>query len=166
MSKVYLSLGSNLGDRLSNLQRAVDELKEIDDLTILRVSRIYETEPVGNFNQPMYYNIIVEVETDISPLELLRKLQKIECALGRERRNKWEPRVIDIDIVLYGDVVFVSDWLTIPHPEYRKRRFVLVPLLEICDNLVDPLTGRKVSEYLADDSVEGKIYETCMKITI
>ena len=166
MSKVYLSLGSNLGDRLHNLQRAVNEIKNTVHLTILKVSKVYETEPIGNFNQPMYYNIIIEVETELSPLELLKELRKIEYALGRERHCKWGPRVIDIDIVLYDDVVMVSDDLTIPHPEFRKRRFVLVPLVEVCDNLVDPLTGKKVSDYLSDSCVEGKIFETCEKITI
>lgn len=162
--KVYLSLGSNLGSRLDNIQKAVEKLRECEGIRVLRASKIYETEPVGNFIQPMYYNIIVEVETELSPLELLKKIQKIEDSLGRERKERWGPRAIDIDIILYGNLILDSKELKIPHPEYTKRRFVLVPLLDLCKDLVDPLTGRKLQDILQDDTLVGDVYKTDLEI--
>ncbi|MCX8064305.1 MAG: 2-amino-4-hydroxy-6-hydroxymethyldihydropteridine diphosphokinase [Candidatus Hydrogenedentes bacterium] len=163
-NKAYLSLGSNLGDRLGNIQSAVGELKKSEKIRILRCSKVYETEPVGNFTQPMFYNIIIEVETELTPLELLKETQKIEYLLGRDRRERWGPRVIDIDIILYDDIVWVSEELKIPHPEYTTRRFVLVPLLEVCKDLADPVTGRKILEVLQDSKLVGDVHETNLKI--
>jgi 2-amino-4-hydroxy-6-hydroxymethyldihydropteridine diphosphokinase len=127
---VYLSLGSNLGQRDFFLREACRRL-ELAGLNICRFSSIYETKPEGNENQPDFLNMVVEVETELPPEKLLQLIQLIEKELGRKRVEKWEPRVIDIDILFYDELELKSDSLTIPHPFALKRLFVLVPLCEL-----------------------------------
>lgn len=142
----YLSLGSNLGDRSANLRNAMGYVARQHGCQVARESRIYETEPVGVIDQPQFLNMAAEIETDLTPLELLRALKEIEAALGRESHARWGPRLIDIDIVFYEDRVEESPELTIPHPEFRNRAFVLHPLAEIAGEAMDPVTGRTVRE--------------------
>ena len=154
MKTVYLSLGSNLGDREQMLQSALDRLNA-PDLRILRVSSVYETEPIGFKEQPFFLNLVAEGETDLFPLMLLGRIQKVELQLGRKRSGPPNrPRSIDIDILLYGRVTVHSAHLDIPHPRLHERRFVLGPLVELAPDLRHPTLGRTMRELLA--SLEGQ----------
>jgi len=141
--RTYLGLGSNLGDRLANLGRAVRELEE-RGVRALRSSRVYETDPVGGPPQPEYLNAVVEVGTELEPRELLAVCLEVEAEMGRVRGERWGPRVIDIDLLTYGGIDMDEPELTVPHPRMHERAFVLVPLLEL---VADPPLpgGRRVS---------------------
>ena len=140
---VYLSLGSNLGRREANLQAAIAQLPPV-----LRVSPIYETEPVDYTDQDWFLNLVVEAETDLSPTQLLDRTTAIEHALGRVRSTPKGPRTIDIDILLYGDAVVNTAALQIPHPRMGSRRFVLAPLADLAPDLLHPVTRRSILEML------------------
>ena len=128
--RIYLGLGSNLGDRLGNLHGAVAALQQ-HDVRMIRSSRVYETDPVGGPPQPDYLNAVIEVETTREPLDLMRVCLEVEESLGRVRAERWGPRIIDIDILTYGDRDVLEPNLAIPHPRMHERAFVLVPLLEL-----------------------------------
>jgi 2-amino-4-hydroxy-6-hydroxymethyldihydropteridine diphosphokinase len=145
---VYLGLGSNVGDSETLLQSALHGLNG-PDLRLLRVSSIYETEPVGLREQRWFLNLAAEFETELFPKQLLHRVQKIEKDLGRRRTVLNGPRTIDIDILLYGNFVITADNLEIPHPRYRERRFTLAPLAELNPELRDPVTHKTVTEMLA-----------------
>lgn len=130
MSIAYLSLGSNLGDRVENLAAAVRKL-DAAHTRVLRVSSVYETAPQGKTDQPNFLNIALEVETELSARQLLGHAQSVEQALGRVRKERWGPRIIDLDIVLYGDLTLPDEELTLPHPRMHQRAFVLIPMLEV-----------------------------------
>ena len=147
MRTVYLSLGSNIGDRQSNLQTAIERLAA-PRLRILRTSPIYETEPVGYTPQRWFLNQVAEAETELFPMQLLSRIGKIERALGRERTLPNGPRTIDIDILLYGKTVVHSATLEIPHPRLAQRRFVLAPLADLAPDLRHPVTRLTVREML------------------
>ncbi len=134
----FLSLGSNLGDRLRNLKKAVTLLSSHPDIRILCVSSIYETDPVGPVKQDDFLNLVCRIETELSPLELLHYLQTIEQILHRERTIRLGPRTIDLDILTYDDLVMLTDELTIPHPRMNERAFVQIPLREILHSGEDP----------------------------
>jgi len=140
---VYLSLGSNLGNRQSNLDMALHLLSE--RMRMGKVSSIYDTEPLGNVNQPRFLNLACEVFTRLSPEGLLALTKGIERKMGRYSRSG-EPRVIDIDIVLYGDNVLDTPDLAIPHPKMAERSFVLMPLAEIAPDLVHPVLKKTIKE--------------------
>jgi 2-amino-4-hydroxy-6-hydroxymethyldihydropteridine diphosphokinase len=131
---VYLSLGSNLGDRLGYLAAAVGRL-ESEQVRVVKVSSVYETAPQGKTDQPAFLNLALQVETDLSPEELLAHIHGVERGLGRVRLERWGPRTIDIDILLYGDRVQATEGLVIPHPRMGERAFVLIPLLELNPDL-------------------------------
>ena len=131
MTTAYLGLGANLGDRLANLQRAVELLAEVSGLRVARSSRVYETEPVGGPEQPEYLNAVVEVETDLAPRDLLEACLSVETRMGRVRAEPWGPRTIDVDVLTYGDETIDEPDLVIPHPRMHERGFVLVPLAEL-----------------------------------
>lgn len=149
MPRVYLSLGSNLGNRIQQLNDAVNRLA-IHSIEVLRLSSIYETEPQDVTAQPWFLNQVAECETALPPLTLLRRLQHTERAGGRDRANaiRRGPRLIDLDILLYADCVLTTKRLIIPHPRLTERRFVLEPLLELNPSLVNPETGLPLSTYL------------------
>jgi len=149
--KVYLGLGSNLGDRVGNLASAVERLSQ--KITIKKLSSVYETEPVYYKEQPLYLNAVLSAVTKLDPFELLRFVKSIESTLGRQPSFRNAPRTIDIDILFYGDQVAETAELIIPHPRIAERAFVLVPLAEIAPRLVHPLLQKRVSELLA--VVEG-----------
>lgn len=128
---VYLSLGSNMGDRENYLIEAVERISQMPLTRVRNVSKIYETKPVGYFNQSDFLNQVILIETGLLPLELLDRLQYIEIRLGRKRDLRWGPRTIDIDILLFGNMDIKSPRLTIPHPRMFERGFVLVPLRDI-----------------------------------
>jgi 2-amino-4-hydroxy-6-hydroxymethyldihydropteridine diphosphokinase len=150
---VYLGLGSNIGDRESHLRKAVKEL-QARDLRLRRVSGIYETEPVGLREQRWFLNQVAEFETELHPLQLLRRTRRVETRLGRKRVVVNGPRTIDIDILLYGNAIVKKPELEVPHPRYSERRFVLEPLAELTASLKDPESGRSVAEML--DAVRGQ----------
>ncbi len=147
MKIVYLGLGSNLGDRAGYLRLAVEKL-QARDLRLRRLSSVSETEPWGLREQPWFLNQVAEFETELFPLQLLRRIHRIELALGRRRTVLNGPRTIDIDIVLYGNAVVKTEGLEIPHPRYRERRFVLGPLAELNPELRDPVTKQTVASIL------------------
>ena len=147
MTTVYLSLGSNLGDRDAHLAAAIEPL-EAAGIQIKRRSSIYETEPQDRREQPWFLNMVLEVETDLLPLEVLARIQKIEMELGRKRDVPQGPRTIDIDILFYGSSVITTPELEIPHPSMAARRFVLEPLAELAPNLRHPMLGKTIRELL------------------
>jgi len=148
--EVYLSLGSNLGDRLGFLKRGIDLISEVPELKIQKVSSVYETEPVGYAAQPDFLNLAVSILTTIDPRKLLQTLKEIEMKIGRIHRQRWHEREIDIDIIFYGDELVNSDELVIPHPRMHLRKFVLQPLNEIASNFVHPSRQKTVSQLLSD----------------
>lgn len=131
MNKSYLSLGSNMGDRLGMLREAVRLLKEHRKIDIMKISSLYETDPVGFTDQDAFLNMVVYLQTDLSALELLEVCQDIERKLDRKRDKRWGPRTIDLDILLYNKEELETEKLIIPHPRMHERAFVLVPLLEL-----------------------------------
>jgi 2-amino-4-hydroxy-6-hydroxymethyldihydropteridine diphosphokinase len=150
----YLGLGSNLGDRQANLDRALEFLGQ--RLRVKKVSSVYDSEPVGNIEQPRFLNLVCEVVTNLPPKSLLALAKGIENKLGRMGGPSGAPRTIDIDILLYGEEVIETPELTIPHPRMTKRAFVLVPLAEIAPEVKHPVTGQTAKEMLkAAREVQG-----------
>ena len=133
MSKVFLSLGSNIGDRIGFLKKALSLLSAHADIDIRNVSSVYETDPVGYTEQDCFLNLVCRIDTDLSPLALLHYIHQVENILGRERTIRFGPRTIDIDILTYDDLVMDDGELTIPHPRMKERAFVQIPLREILD---------------------------------
>lgn len=157
----YLSLGSNIDDRMTFLGKAEKMLKAHPKIKILKASKIYETEPwpknvVPNGHphsekgEKWFLNQVLEIETSLSPDKLLKEVQTIEHKIGRIKREHWGPREIDIDILLYGDLIIDTPDLQIPHRHIEDRQFVLVPLVEIAPHLTDPMTGRKFTAILKE----------------
>lgn len=134
----YIGLGSNLGNRAENLQRAVQLLCDTPGVIVRRVASLYRTAPLGVSGQPEFLNSVVEVVTVLSPHELLERLLTIETALGRVRRERWGPRVIDLDLLLYDEVTVATPTLELPHPRLVERAFVVVPLAELEPELLLP----------------------------
>lgn len=149
MKTVYLALGSNIGDREARLREAVARLKA-EEIHVLRCSPVYETEPQDVKDQDWFLNAVLEAETDLFPMQLLGRTQKIEQELGRRRLKQGGPRTLDIDILLYGHAVVRTPQLEIPHPRMASRRFALEPLSQLAPDLRHPVTGRTVREMLAE----------------
>ena len=149
MKTVYLSLGSNIGDREQMLQSALDRL-HAPDLRIKRISPVYETEPLDFKEQRLFLNMVVEAETDLFPMMLLSRIQRIELQLGRRRTGPPKgPRTIDIDILLHGGSTVHSARLEIPHPRMHERRFVLAPMVDLAPNLRHPQLRRTMRDLLS-----------------
>lgn len=145
-SGIYLLLGTNMGDRLLHLQQAGSKIA--DFATINRVSAVYKTAAWGKTDQPDFFNQVLEISTPLDPWALMEKLLEVEKTLGRERIEKWGPRIIDIDILLFAQRKIESDNLTIPHPQLPNRRFALEPLYEISPAFIHPVTGMTIAELL------------------
>ncbi len=143
MALIYIGLGANLGDRSTNIKNAKDELIRFSSIKIIKESAILETEPVDFMGQPRFLNQAILIQSDLTPLELLRNLKKIETKIGRKKTVPKGPRIIDMDILLYDDVIVDTEELKIPHEEIKNRRFVLEHLIEIDPDIADPLTGEK-----------------------
>ncbi len=156
MKRVFLSLGSNRADRVAHIRRALESLAEAG-IDIRRVSSFYKTEPVDFRAQPWFVNCVAEAATELMPLRLLKTVQSVERALGRRPGVPKGPRLIDIDILLYENVVVRSSVLTIPHERLGERRFVLVPLSELAARLRHPVSQRTVREMLHDTADASQV---------
>ena len=152
-----LSLGSNQGDKDAYLRNALRMIESDRLANIVVLSHVYETAPWGRADQPWFWNLGAEIETAREPLELLNGLKLIEQRLGRGPAEKWGPRTIDIDIILWDDAVLEENGLTLPHPEFRRRAFVLQPLAEIAPDVVDPVTGQTVAELAERPEAAGEV---------
>ena len=141
-ARAYLALGSNIGDKAANLRAAVAAIAGLPETRVVAKSAIYRTPPWGNTDQDWFANAVIAVETGLAPLPLLNACLDIEIRLGRIRRERWGPRVIDIDLLIHGTVAMTSDRLSLPHPAMHERAFVLIPLGEIEPEMV--IAGRSI----------------------
>lgn len=164
MNTAFLSLGSNMGDKVGYIQQAYKMLDFTDKIKVKKCSSFYETEPFGHKSQDWFVNVALEIETDLSPEELLQKCLKVEEQLGRQRYEtiKWGPRTIDIDIIFYADNVIATDNLQVPHPQMHHRAFVIVPMLELNPDFVHPIMEKTILQMHNDleDPEEVYLYGT------
>lgn len=147
---VYLSLGSNIGSKIENINNAIQLLIDCDIIANPTISSFYESAPYGFTNQDFFINIALKAETNHSLFEFLFFLKTAEYLIGRIKREKWHEREIDIDIIFFDDLIFENKYLSIPHKEFRLRNFVLVPLLEIAPELIDPTTKKSIKQLLEE----------------
>jgi len=147
METVTVAVGSNLGDRMNTLRAAGKFLSDLSDTPIKKAS-VWESEPVGKAKY-RFYNTVAEISTELSPGELLKKMKSFEQACGREKNpERWGPRILDLDIIRYGNLVMQNEELVIPHPEYSRRLFVLLPMAEINKSWLDPITQTPISKMI------------------
>ena len=158
MYRVYLGLGSNVGDRLDNLSKAVAEIKAI--ASVISVSSVYETEPVGMQSREMFYNMAMSIDTEDRPAQLLMKLKQIEKKIGRKHFGHLLDREIDIDILLYHGWSYEDAIVCVPHPELEQRRFVLEPLNEIAPTALHPMLGQTIASLLRQCRDRGSVVRT------
>jgi len=147
-------LGTNLGNLKENLQRAIREMAK-DDIKILKQSKIYKTKPWGKKDQPDFLNLALEVESTLTPQELLNRLKAIEEGMKRQKTEKWGPRIIDIDILFYENQIINEPDLTIPHPQFYNRLFAIIPMAEIAPDFIPPNSTKKIKELITGVSGEG-----------
>lgn len=146
----YLALGSNKGDRFNYLQKTVNLIEDDDNIRLLNISSVYETKPFGYIKQDNFLNAVIEIITQLPPEQLLKRLQEIEIQIGRTENVKWGPREIDIDIILYDDTKIIEQEIIIPHPGVYERDFFLIPLLELNNTLADPVSGKRLEEFIME----------------
>lgn len=159
MTVAYLGLGSNIGNRERYLECAVRAISELQPSKTLKTSSIYETEPWGNRSQQPFLNQVIQVDTTLSPEKFFEECQAIEKRLGRERGERWGPRTMDIDILLFGEEIVDNDILQIPHPRLADRRFVLEPLNEVAPDVKVPGSRKRVAELLQSCPDTGRVHK-------
>jgi 2-amino-4-hydroxy-6-hydroxymethyldihydropteridine diphosphokinase len=164
MPLAYLGIGSNIGDRISYIKKALVAISKLTKTKITKISSLYETEPYGRKDQPWFINLALEISTELNADELFKKCKLIETKLGRQKREKWAEREIDIDILLYDDLIISTPELQIPHPDMHNRRFVLIPLSEIAPDVIHPVFKKSVSELLIECKDTTRIIHIPQKI--
>ena len=160
MRNIFLCLGSNIEDRLGFLQSAIHHIGELTKTSVLKVSSVFQTEPVGKKDQPDFLNVAAEIQSELLPRVLLEQLKSVEMRLGRKRTERWGPREIDIDILYYGNLVVDENDLKVPHAEVANRRFTLIPLEEIAPDFRDPVRNLTVSALLQACSDQSAVRKT------
>jgi len=146
----YIGIGSNEGNKRTNIKSAIDLINEIADCSIEKISSVYETLPFGDIEQDNFFNAVIKISTKLNPQELFIELKKIEQRLGRIIREKWGPREIDLDVLLFNDLIFSDEIITLPHKGIIYRDFVLVPLIEIEPELIHPVFNKKIVDFVLD----------------
>lgn len=158
MSKtVYIGVGSNLGDKLGNCLKAIERVDNISGCRLTGQSDFFRTEPVGVEGHDWYVNGVISIQADIPAHQVLNSLLAIEAGLGRERKKKWDPRTIDLDVLLFGQDIIDENDLTIPHPLMQSRKFVLVPMVQLSPDLVHPTLGKTMSDLLENLREEDQV---------
>ena len=160
----YIGIGSNLGDKLSNCLKAIEAVDRVPDCSVVGQSGFYRTEPVGVERQDWYVNGVLFLSTDISPQDLLTSILAVEKEMGRKRNKKWDSRIIDLDLLLFGQDVIKEDDLAVPHPLMHRRRFVLMPMVQLAPDLIHPVLGKSMAALLGDISDEGQTVIPLMDI--
>ena len=150
----YIGIGSNLGTSEKNCIEAIEKIYRTKDIKIISRSSFYQTEPIGEVQQDWFVNSAIKIKTNLSPTHLLSALLNIESVMGRTREEKWGPRLIDLDLLFYGNLILGKKDLTLPHPEIQKRKFVLIPMSEIAENLVHPTLKKTIKILLQESSDE------------
>ncbi len=165
--RVFIGLGSNLGDRFKRIVDAAEALRQIPDSSVVWFSSVYEAEPWGKSDQPRFLNAVAEVTTTLEPPAMLEKLKGIETRLGRSvQTERWGPREIDLDILVYDGVVYEDHTVSVPHRDLEHRRFALVPLREIAGDLIHPVSGLTVNELAAACADQGRVVKTSYHIPV
>jgi 2-amino-4-hydroxy-6-hydroxymethyldihydropteridine diphosphokinase len=163
---VFVGLGSNLGDRHKQLLAAAREVKALPGAKYIWSSSVYETDPYGKQEQGKFLNAVLQIETTMEPAELLKELKSIEARLGRTPGERWGPREIDLDILLYEGFTYHDETVQVPHPDLENRRFVLVPLREIAADVVHPVSGMTMGELANASADRGKVIMTSYRINV
>ena len=145
---VHIGIGSNLGDKVNQCEKAISEILKVDHHKLLARSSLFKTKPIGYTSQDWFINGVIKIETDLKPLGLLRRLKEIESQLGRKETLRWGPRSIDLDILLFDEKKIQMEELQIPHPRLQERQFVLVPLAEIDRHLIHPVLKKSIGDLL------------------
>jgi len=166
--KVYIGLGSNIGNRLQNIKKAINIISADNKIIINKVSSIYISDPEEDDSLPEFYNAVIEVSTEYEPIELLEALKSIEKSMGRnlKRKKRYEPRIIDLDIIAFNSIVIKGDILCIPHDKMKQRKFVLIPLEEIAPDFVCPDCGLTISNMIYNLRDKDKKVEKAVKILL
>jgi len=158
MQTVYLGLGSNKGERISYIEKAIEEISGLPETKMFVRSGIYETEPWGNIEQEDYLNSVIGIQTELNAEDLLKELKSIEKLIGRKENKKWSEREIDIDLLFYGNEIIDKDHMKVPHGQIENRRFVLVPMNEIAPGFIHPVFKKSISQLLKDTTDKLKVY--------
>ena len=156
----YIGIGSNLETPEKNCIDAIEKISQTKDIKIISRSSFYETEPIGEIQQSWFVNSVIKIETDLPPTDLLSTLLDIESAMGRLRKERWGPRLIDLDLLFYDNIVLKKKGISLPHPEIQKRKFVLTPMSEISESFIHPVLKKTIKTLLQeslDTSVVKKI---------